>query len=197
MELSNTAYVILGALYERTRSGYDIKSFADSSTRHFWAVSYGQLYPELKRLLDAGLIEASDQPTGSRQRTLYRLTPLGADALAGWVSDTSSRSCELRDEMLVRLFFSDAVEPRTRSELAHNMADRHRALADDLRRKEGHMGSTPEKCGMHREVLHFGIELHDFMAGWYDRLVDRLEEDDLPPNPGPPPQAEREEEEDR
>ena len=40
MELSNTAYVILGALHERPRSGYDIKAFADHSTRHFWAVSY-------------------------------------------------------------------------------------------------------------------------------------------------------------
>src|SRR5215467_15123376 len=110
MELSNTAYVILGALHERPRSGYDIKSFADASTRHFWAVSYGQLYPELKHLQDAGLIEATSQPTGSRPRTLYRITPVGAEALADWVADTSVRPCEIRDEMLVRLFFSDAVE---------------------------------------------------------------------------------------
>ena len=177
MELSNTAYVILGALHERPRSGYDIKSFADGSTRHFWAISYGQLYPELKRLLDAGLIEASAQPTGSRQRTLYRLTPLGAEALADWVSDTSIRSYELRDEMLVRLVFSDAVEPGTRSELARSMAGRHRALADGLRHKERHVRSMPGEGRMHLEVIRFGIELHDFMAGWYDRLVDRLKED--------------------
>src|SRR5438105_15210509 len=122
MELSNTAYVILGALHERPRSGYDIKAFADQAIRHFWAVSYGQLYPELKRLLDAGLIEAEDQPTGSRQRTLYRLTRLGEEALADWVSDLDQRSCEIRDEMLVRLFFSGVVEPETRVQLARNMA---------------------------------------------------------------------------
>jgi len=98
MELNNTAYVILGALHERPRSGYDIKAFADGSTRHFWAVSYGQLYPELKRLLDAGLIEAEDQPTGSRHRTLYRLTRAGEEALADWVSDAGIRPIELRDE---------------------------------------------------------------------------------------------------
>src|SRR5215471_13562935 len=132
MELSNTAYVILGALHERARSGYDIKAFADGSTRHFWAVSYGQLYPELKRLVDAGLIEAEDQPTGSRQRTLYRLTRLGEEALADWVSDIETRPCEFRDEMLIRLFFSDAVAAETRIELARNMAARHRAAAGGL-----------------------------------------------------------------
>ena len=175
MELSNTAYVILGALHERPRSGYDIKTFADGSTRHFWAVSYGQLYPELKRLLDAGLIDAEDQPTGSRQRTLYRLTRLGEEALADWVSDTGTRPCELRDEMLVRLFFSDAVEPEKRVELARNMAARHRALAGGLR-KQGEKLHARRENRMHDEVLRFGIDLHEFMTDWYERLVARLEE---------------------
>jgi|ERR1051326_1836865 DNA-binding PadR family transcriptional regulator len=175
MELSNTAYVILGALFERPRSGYDIKAFADSSTRHFWAVSYGQLYPELKRLLDAGLIEGTDQPTGSRQRTLYRLTRLGEEALADWVADTAVRPCELRDEMLVRLFFSDAVELATRVTLARTMADRHRGLSRGLATQGEKWGDRPDESSMHRHVLRFGIEMHDYLAGWYDRLADHLE----------------------
>ncbi len=175
MELSNTAYVILGALHERPRSGYDIKAFADASTRHFWAVSYGQLYPELKRLLDAGLVEAEDQPTGSRQRTLYRLARMGEEALADWVSDTSLRSCEFRDEMLVRLFFSDAVELERRVELARTMAARHRAQAAGLCRHGDDMARKQEEQPMHAEVLRFGIDLHGYMADWYTRLADRLE----------------------
>jgi PadR family transcriptional regulator, regulatory protein AphA len=174
MELSNTAYVILGALHERARSGYDIKAFADASTRHFWAVSYGQLYPELKRLLDAGLIEAEDQPTGSRQRTLYRLTRLGEEALADWVSDTGTRPCEIRDEMLVRLFFSDAVEREKRVELAGNMAARHRAQASGLRKQSEGKPAHRENA-MHDEVLQFGIDLHEHLADWYARLAARLE----------------------
>ncbi len=175
MELSNTAYVILGALHERPSSGYDIKAFADMSTRHFWAVSYGQLYPELKRLLDDGLIESEDQPTGSRQRTLYRLTPLGADTLADWVSDTGIRSCEFRDEMLVRLFFSDAVDLEKRLELARNMAARHRAQASGLCKQGENRTPKQQENPMHEEVLRFGIELHEFLTGWYERLAARLE----------------------
>lgn len=174
MELSSAAYVILGSLHEHPRSGYDIKQFADLSTRHFWAISYGQLYPELKRLSDAGLVEAEQLPTGSRQRTVYRLTRLGEEALADWVRDTGLRGCEIRDEMLVRLFFSDSVEPEVRRELARNMAGRHQAVADGLRRT-GQKGPA-EKQSMHAEVLTFGIEMHEWLANWYRRLDERVGE---------------------
>jgi DNA-binding PadR family transcriptional regulator len=43
MELSATAYVILGMLAWRPMSGYDVKAIVDKSTRHFWAASYGQI----------------------------------------------------------------------------------------------------------------------------------------------------------
>ena len=52
-----TAYVILGMLAWRPMSGYDIKATVDRSTRLFWAASYGQIYPELRRLAEAGLVE--------------------------------------------------------------------------------------------------------------------------------------------
>ena len=55
MDLNPTAYVILGMLRNEARSGYEIKRMVDRSTRFFWAASYGQIYPELRRLEDAGL----------------------------------------------------------------------------------------------------------------------------------------------
>ncbi|HEY1421381.1 MAG TPA: PadR family transcriptional regulator, partial [Candidatus Dormibacteraeota bacterium] len=60
MELTPTSYVLLGMLANGPQSGYDIKQLADISTRHFWAISYGQIYPELKRLVKAGLVKAED-----------------------------------------------------------------------------------------------------------------------------------------
>ena len=38
------------------RTGYEIKSLVDVSTRFFWAASYGQIYPELARLEELGLV---------------------------------------------------------------------------------------------------------------------------------------------
>ena len=44
MDLSPTAYVILGMVSREARSGYEIKAAVDGSTRFFWAASYGQIY---------------------------------------------------------------------------------------------------------------------------------------------------------
>src|ERR671936_1073959 len=107
MELSSTAYVILGMLGWRPMSGYEIKSLVDKSTRLFWAASYGQIYPELRRLAAAGLIEGKARPQGERKRNVYRLTPAGRKELLTWLR-SDPEVFEVRDEGLLKLFFAGA-----------------------------------------------------------------------------------------
>jgi DNA-binding PadR family transcriptional regulator len=73
-QLSPTAYVILGMIRGAPKSGYEIKAVVDETTRFFWAASYGQIYPELKRLSEAGLVSGVDTPTGGRKRIVYGIT---------------------------------------------------------------------------------------------------------------------------
>src|SRR3954451_15414131 len=105
MELSPTAHVILGMIRLGKTNGYEIKQLVDISTRFFWAASYGQIYPELKRLEDAGLIVGEDDPNGGRRRRAYSLTPAGVAALDEWVRSEEVPIYELRDEALLKLFF--------------------------------------------------------------------------------------------
>src|SRR5215210_8255345 len=100
--------VVLGLLADRPRSGDDIKAIVDRSTRFFWAASYGQIYPELRRLEAEGLIEGEDSPTGGRRRRVYKVTPDGRKALTDWLFGQTV-TIELRDESLLRLFFADAL----------------------------------------------------------------------------------------
>ncbi len=65
VELSATGRVVLGLIPFGKRTGYDIKTFVDKTTRYFWAASYGQIYPELKHLEEDGLVRA----TGAFGRT--------------------------------------------------------------------------------------------------------------------------------
>jgi PadR family transcriptional regulator, regulatory protein AphA len=179
MELTNTSYVILGLLYERPGSGYDLKQTADRSTRHFWAISFGQLYPELKRLNEAGLVEVEESPTGSRQRNLYRITDAGREALALWVADSSVVPFEVRDEMLLKLFFSDAVTLEERLSLLEAMEARHRAGAAELRSQREkfrlrHAREGMRDLPMHPEVHRFGVEFYTWLAEWYAGLRRRL-----------------------
>ena len=62
--LSPTARVILGLVAWSPRTGYEIKQITDRSTRFFWGASYGQIYPELRRLEAAGLVGSREEPRG-------------------------------------------------------------------------------------------------------------------------------------
>src|SRR6476646_2975974 len=110
MELSDTGKVVLGMLAARPRSGYEIKQLVDNSARFFWAASYGQIYPELKRLQDAGLIAGAEASRGARQRTVYKLTAKGRRAACEWIA-REPEVFELRDEGLLKLFFAGSIEP--------------------------------------------------------------------------------------
>ena len=69
-----------------------------TSTRFFWAASYGQIYPELKRLEQAGLIRGERDATDGRRRKAYELTDAGREALHEWLTPTrrTSASCVMR-----------------------------------------------------------------------------------------------------
>src|SRR5262249_52752585 len=157
MELSATAKVILGMLAMGPRSGYEIKSFADESTKYFWAASYGQIYPELRRLSDAGLIEGTDAPRGGRRRTVYRLTKAGRHALGEW-HDAPAEVFEHRDEGLLKLFLAGAVAPERAAEIAREYSELSIETADELREVESNAeGKNPGAY----TVLRFGIELNE------------------------------------
>jgi DNA-binding PadR family transcriptional regulator len=173
MELGPTAYVILGILSLGPHSGYDVKQFADLSTRHFWATSYGQIYPELKRLTDSGLIKAENAPRGTRHRTLYHLTAKGKQTLHEWASDPAIQSLEIRDEMLLKLFFADAMSRKETVRHLEAMRRRHEEVADGLREHEPMASQQPHR--MKYEVMKFGIGLHEWCADWYGRLAKDLE----------------------
>ena len=167
-ELSPTAYVILGMLAWRPMSGYDIKAIVDHSTRFFWAASYGQIYPELRRLSDAGLVEGETQPGSGRRRTSYSLTAAGREALQGWLGQ-EPRTFEQRDEGLLKLFFA-AAAPETAAATLDAKRVYHEGKLAQLREIEA--SANPE--GFTGLVLRYGIESSEWMVDWCEREAARL-----------------------
>lgn len=163
--LSATAKVVLGLLGSRPRSGYEIKSAADHSTKYFWAASYGQIYPELRRLDQAGLIEGTDTPTGGRRRTVYALTKAGRDALRAWHREPAGRF-DYRDEAMLKLFFATAVDPGSAAGIARRRAEMAAETAEELRAVEAEAPGADEPG---YAVLRFGIDFHEFVAEWFER----------------------------
>ena len=168
MELSPTAYVILGMLSWGEKSGYAIKSLVDDSTRFFWAASYGQIYPELRRLAEAGLVEGTDKADGGRKRTEYRLTDAGRERLRDWL-EAEPEVFELRDEGLLKLFFASASPASAPGTLAAKRR-RHLETAERFRRLEA--SGRPKGHGL--LVLRYGIEMNEWMAEWCERAARSL-----------------------
>ncbi len=61
MEGGATPNALLGLLSLGPMSGYDIRQLISQSIGYFWSESYGQIYPGLKRLAAAGLVEKKTQ----------------------------------------------------------------------------------------------------------------------------------------
>jgi DNA-binding PadR family transcriptional regulator len=181
MELSATAKVILGMLAARPRSGYEIKQLVDSSARFFWAASYGQIYPELKKLERAGLIAGDDSSRGGRQRTTYKLTAEGKRAAREWI-ETPPQVLEARDEGLLKLFFAGSINPKRAAEIARERAAASRAKAAQLRTIADHIDQTGKADGAEAKpdagsltVLRYGIEASEWTADWFERAAEDLE----------------------
>jgi DNA-binding PadR family transcriptional regulator len=181
VELSATAKVILGMLAARPRSGYEIKQLVDKSARFFWAASYGQIYPELKRLEKAGLIAGDDSSRGGRQRTTFKLTAEGRRAAREWIA-RPPEVLEMRDEGLLELFFSGSIEPSRAAEIARERAAISRNKAAELRAIWDAVDQTGQPDGPDAEpdigsmsVLRYGIESSEWTAEWFGRAAEDLE----------------------
>lgn len=172
MQLTPTAKAILGLLFFGPKSGYEIKGMVDRSTRLFWAASYGQIYPELKRLDEAGLVTGVDDPQGGRARTIWSLTARGEKALRAWLS-TPPETYEMRHEGMLKLFFSDALEPVERVARLRDMANLHRQKVEVLRAIEPFAAQQPD--GSRYLVLRFGIESNEWVIEWCERKAAELE----------------------
>jgi PadR family transcriptional regulator AphA len=162
--------VVLGLLAFRPMSGYEMKQIVDRSTRFFWAASYGQIYPELRRLEADGLVEGENAPTGARPRTLFALTPKGRAALEGWLHGRETRM-EMRDESLLRLFFADALPHDDGLHLLRARADRFRAALAELEAIASEAGDDPAFV---RLTLRYGLDYCRWEIEWCEAQERRL-----------------------
>ena len=168
-QLNPTSYVVLGMLRLGKRTGYDIKQLVDKSTRFFWAASYGQIYPELKRLEAAGLIRGESDPQGGRQRRAYELTAEGEKTLDDWLRSPDPAGVEMRDPALLKLFFADGLDPEAKAAIARAASVRHAAVVAALEQLDPPAGMT---C----TVRDFGLDFHRWCAERFAQMEQDLKE---------------------
>jgi DNA-binding PadR family transcriptional regulator len=185
MRLKPPAHLLLGMLRLGATSGYAIKKAADVSTRMFWPTSLAQVYPELARLEEQGLVNRRDDSHGARTRSAYEITPEGEAALLAWLRSEREAPVQLRDEGLLRLFFADALPNEDQLALVRRLRQRAQNVAAYMQSQGVPFTWEHEVHGARYPALtaQFGADLWTFTEQWLARLEAELEQgDSLPPS---------------
>src|SRR5215217_6784330 len=98
----------LGLLAQDSGSGYDLLRHFEKSMANVWPATQSQLYGELNKLADSGLIEVTD--IGPRGRKEYRITAAGRTELQRWMMSPEDDP-PFRDASLLRVFLLGEIEP--------------------------------------------------------------------------------------
>src|SRR6476620_7758622 len=116
-ELSLFSYEILGLVGQTGAGAHDLLRMARSARMLDWA-GESQYYVEPKRLARLGYLDARREPGKTTERTVYRLTEQGLDALRDYAR-TPVRFTPLKSDALLRLLIAGLVgEAPARESLA-------------------------------------------------------------------------------
>jgi DNA-binding PadR family transcriptional regulator len=104
--LVSLRYAALGLLAQHPGSGYDLLKRFELSMAHVWPATQSQLYGELNKLADSGLIEVT--AVGPRGRKEYAATDAGRAELLRWILD-SGDDPPVRSAELLRVFLLSEI----------------------------------------------------------------------------------------
>jgi DNA-binding PadR family transcriptional regulator len=164
----------LGLLAREPGSGYDLLRGFEKSMANVWPATQSQLYGELNKLAEAGLIEVSD--IGPRGRKEYRITEAGRAELRRWVANPKDDP-PFRSAGLLRVFLLGEVPREQAREHVVAMAEHADA---EVKRLEGLRDSIDwnddEGSFYGLAALEYGLRMYGMEADWARWLVTAIDQ---------------------
>jgi PadR family transcriptional regulator AphA len=171
MPVGTLGHALLGLLADRPRTGYGLLKHFEQSLGYAWPASHSQIYPELAKLLSAGLIrEGEPLPRGGRP---YELTDTGLAEVRSWLRETEP-SRTVRNEATLRLFFLWLLEPEDAEAYLRAEAARTRAVLSELAAIAEQEDPDSPKTRAYRIALELGIRTYRAHLEWADWAVTAL-----------------------
>ncbi|MEV4753830.1 helix-turn-helix transcriptional regulator [Micromonospora sp. NPDC049559] len=162
-------HALIGLLAEEPASGWDLSRRFESVLGGVWPAGHPQIYLELRRLEQDGLIEVESE--GPRRRKAYRVTGAGLAEVRRWLTSVEVDHT-LRLEPLLRSVFFWLMTPE---ELAthldreaayfHALAAKYRELA--AAKDRGEFGQSPQTRSL-RVAAEAGVRLNQALGEWAD-----------------------------
>ena len=174
------SFAILGVLSDGEQHGYELRKRLTTVLGPFRALSYGSLYPALKRMNASGLIEeASVTPaidstapalTGRRARVVYAITAEGKEVFTEWANRPGPEAWE--DEgFAAHLAFFSATEARTRLRILEGRRSRLEERVDSLR--ESLVRGREKVDAYTLQLQQHGLEGAEREVRWLTELIDQ------------------------
>jgi DNA-binding PadR family transcriptional regulator len=152
---------ILGLLKEQPMHGYQLSRELSEQLGGLWRVSYGSLYPSLRRLQKQGAIETdADAPAQGRRKTVYRITSEGERLFLELLQETPQDSQSEDARFRIRLAFFRYLPPETR-----------------IRLLERRRGALEERLGHIRDSLRTRRRVDDYTLALMERGATTTESD--------------------
>ncbi|HET6379831.1 MAG TPA: PadR family transcriptional regulator [candidate division Zixibacteria bacterium] len=181
-ELPTLGYALLALLAREPHSGYDLSGLLRDPLGFFWEARHSQVYPQLRRLEDAGLLMAVAEPgRGPRPTRTYAITSAGTAALRRWL-ERPARRWGGREDLLLKVYASWVAElPVTlrlvREAEAHHAARLQLYLERASRARAAGLDRLPPSDPRFTDyaVLRRGIGHERGRLAWCRWLIGRLE----------------------
>ncbi len=182
---------VLGLLKERSMHGYELRKQLGAMLGPFYQVSWGSLYPTLRRLAKAGAVEKAEATpdnkpkaagalTGGRRKTVYNITGEGEAMFLQMLEETAAAVDA--EHFTLKLAFFRYLAPEARLALL----ERRRAyLQDKLAQFKSNLRTYRERM----DSYALSLQNHDMRAtesdiAWIDELITN-ERTEIRPNTQP------------
>lgn len=164
----------LGLLVRQPGSGYDLLKLFQKSMANVWPATQSQLYGELNKLADSGMIEVSD--IGPRGRKEYRVTEAGRAELLRWITNPQDDPPWRRPDLL-RVFLLGQIPAEDARKYVTTFAEHADA---ELKRLEHLRDSIAWDNGQGdfygRAALEYGLRNAAMEAEWARWLIGAIDE---------------------
>jgi DNA-binding PadR family transcriptional regulator len=160
---------ILGLLKERAMHGYQLSKRLADTLGAFWKVSYGSLYPALKRLEREGAVESVfPRDEVGRRKNVYRVTDKGEKLFYELLQEAGQESWE-DNRFRVRLAFFKYLKPETRLRL---LEKRRAYLEGRLSEIKTSLANARERIDNYTlSLMRHGEEATQQDIAWLDDLI--------------------------
>jgi PadR family transcriptional regulator, regulatory protein AphA len=165
-------HALLGLLSNNPASGYDLLKSFETSLANVWPATQSQIYTELTKLADTGLVVVTAE--GPRGRKEYTLTDAGRTELRHWLTEPKHQK-PARSDMLLRVFFLGMLTPDQTTGFLTELAGKAAADHHAYRKIEKSIDWDDGDFAIHgRLALEYGLRMSAMQREWAEWSVQQI-----------------------